>query len=185
MLHLPDERGNVGTDFDEAMSAVEAATHESAANMQLLKDAALEAGARTVYSATEAAAAIEELAKAGMSTEDIINGGLNGALDLAASDGIAVADAAATAAAAMTQFGLSGQDAAHIADLLAAGAGKALGSVGDLSQALNQSGLVAAQMGLSLDDTVGALSALAEAGLIGSDAGTSFRQMLLRLANPT
>src|SRR5699024_5537305 len=55
-------------DFDEAMSSVQASTMESADNMALLREAALEAGARTVYSATEAAGAIEELAKAGIST---------------------------------------------------------------------------------------------------------------------
>jgi TP901 family phage tail tape measure protein len=171
--------------FDSAMDGVQAATHESASSMELLSDAALDAGQRTVYSATEAAAAIENLSRAGVSTADILNGALDGALDLAASDGLAVADAAELAASAMTQFGLAGEDVSHVADLLAAGAGKAQGGVADLGAALNQSGLVAAQMGLSIDDTVGSLTAFASAGLIGSDAGTSFRSMLLRLGNPT
>lgn len=171
--------------FDEAMSSVQASTLESAENMELLREAALEAGARTAYSATEAAAGIEELAKAGVSTTDILNGGLDGALDLAAAGGIGVAEAAETAASAMTQFGLSGEEVTHIADLLAAGAGKAQGGVSDLGQALNQSGLVASQMGLDIEETVGSLTAFASAGLVGSDAGTSFRSMLLRLANPT
>ena len=69
-------------DFDQAMSAVQAATMESEENMQRLSDAALEAGARTVFSAEESANAIEELAKAGVSTADIPNGALDGALDL-------------------------------------------------------------------------------------------------------
>lgn len=172
-------------DFDAAMSSVQAATHESAENMDALREAALKAGSSTVFTATEAAAAVEELAKAGISTADILGGALDGALDLAAAGNIEVADAAEIAASAMTQFGLEGRDVAHIADLLAAGAGKAQGGVSEMSQALNQSGLVAAQMGLSLDDTVGTLTQFASAGLLGSDAGTSFRNMLLRLANPT
>ncbi|MGC5078456.1 phage tail tape measure protein [Agrococcus sp. DT81.2] len=171
--------------FDAAMSGVQAATHESAENMQLLSDAALEAGQRTVFSATESAAAIENLARAGISTADVLGGALDGALDLAAAGEIEVADAAEIAASAMTQFGKSGSDVTHIADLLAAGAGKAQGGVADLAAGLNQSGLVAAQMGLSIEETVGSLTAFASAGLIGSDAGTSFRSMLLRLANPT
>lgn len=172
-------------EFDAQMSSVQAATHETAANMELLREAAIDAGARTVYSATEAAQAIEELSKAGISTADILGGALDGSLDLAAAGNIAVADAAEIAASAMTQFGLKGQDVTHVADLLAAGAGKAQGGVAEMSQALNQSGLVAAQMGLSLDETVGTLTQFASAGLLGSDAGTSFRNMLLRLANPT
>lgn len=172
-------------DFDQAMSNVQAATHASADDMDLLAAAALEAGARTVYSATESANAIEELAKAGLSTADIMGGALNGALDLAAAGGLGVAQAAGIAATTLKQFQLSGSDASHVADLLAAGAGKAMGDVTDLSQALNQSGLVANQFGLSVEETVGTLSAFASAGLLGSDAGTSFRTMLLRLANPT
>lgn len=172
-------------DFDAAMSSVQAATHESAGNMSLLRDAALEAGESTVFTATEAAGAIENLAKAGVSTADIMGGGLAGALDLAAAGELAVGDAAEIAATAMTQFNLEGTQVPHIADLLAAAAGKAQGSVTDMAAALNQSGLVASQMGLSLEETTGSLAAFASAGLIGSDAGTSFRQMLLRLANPT
>lgn len=172
-------------DFDQAMSYVQAATHETAGNMNLLRDAALDAGARTVFSATEAANAIEELSKAGVSTADILSGGLDAALDLAAAGGMGVADAAAVAATTLKQFQLQGKDASHIADLLAAGAGKAQGDVSDMSQALKQGGLVANQFGLSVDETVGTLSAFASAGMLGSDAGTSFRTMLLRLANPT
>lgn len=168
-------------EFDQQMSYVQAATHETAANMGLLKDAAIDAGARTVFSATEAAAAIEELAKAGVSTADILSGGLDSALDLAAAGGLGVADAAGIASVALKTFGLSGKDMGHVADLLAAGAGKAMGSVGDLSAALAQGGQVAKNTGLSIDETTAGLAAFASQGLIGSDAGTSFKSMLQRL----
>lgn len=167
--------------FDKAMSAVQAATHETAANMDELRAAAIKAGADTVYSASEAAGAIEELAKAGVSTKDILAGGLSGSLNLAAAGAIDVADAAELAATAMTQFKLGGDQVNHVADLLAAGAGKAQGSVDDLGMALKQSGLVAAQTGLSIEETTGTLAAFASAGLIGSDAGTSFKTMLQSL----
>ena len=172
-------------EFDQSMSRVQAATRESSENMGLLRQAALDAGSSTVFSATEAAAAIEELGKAGLSTQDILGGGLAGALDLAAAGGLAVADAAETMATTLSQFSLEGEDAVLVADLLAAGAGKAQGGVEDLGAALNQSGLVASQMGLSVEETTGALTAFASAGLLGSDAGTSFRSMLMRLSNPT
>ena len=172
-------------EFDKAMSEVNAVTQTTAENQAKLRQAALDAGAATVYSATEAAQAEVSLAKAGVQTADIIGGGLTGALSLAAAGQVDVADAADTAATAMTQFGLSGSKIPHVADLLAAGAGKAQGGVDDLSLALKQSGLVASQFGLSVDDTVGALAAFASAGLIGSDAGTSFKQALLSLANPS
>lgn len=172
-------------DFDSAMSSVAAATMTTGAELDSLRQAAIEAGAATSFSATEAAGAIENLAKAGVSTADILNGGLKGALDLAAAGEMGVAEAAEIAATAMTQFNLSGDDMSHIADLLAAGAGKAQGDVTDLAAALKQSGLVASQFGLSIEETTGTLAAFASAGLLGSDAGTSFKTMLLALANPS
>lgn len=170
-------------DFDQAMSNVQAATHESAAAMGDLREAALDAGAKTAFSATEAAGAIEELAKAGVSTQDILGGGLAGALDLAAAGSLEVGEAAEIAATALVQFGLDGARVPHVADLLAAAAGKAQGSVGDMGAALKQVGLIANSTGLTVEETTAGLAAFASAGLIGSDAGTSFKSMLQRL-NP-
>ncbi len=164
--------------FDKAMSSVAAATHESTGNMELLREAAIKAGADTQFSATEAASAIEALAKAGVSTKDILGGGLTGALNLAAAGSLDVGQAAEIAATALTQFNLAGSDVGHVADLLAAAAGKAQGEVSDFGAALQQSGLVASQVGVSIEETTGALAAFASAGLIGSDAGTSFKTML-------
>lgn len=169
------------SEFDSAMSAVAAATGSTGAELDALRNTAIEAGKSTKYSASDAAQGITELAKAGVSASDIINGGLVGALNLAAAGNLEVGDAAETAATAMTQFKLSGKDVAHIADLLAAGANKAQGGVGDLGMALKQSGLVASQVGLTIEETTAGLTAFAAAGLIGSDAGTSFKTMLQRM----
>jgi hypothetical protein len=89
-------------EFDSAMAEVQASTHESAGNMDLLREAAVNAGADTAFSAKEAAGAIDELAKAGVSTKDILNGGLNGALSLAAAGSLDVAEAAEISASALT-----------------------------------------------------------------------------------
>ncbi|WP_336707563.1 phage tail tape measure protein [Oerskovia sp. USHLN155] len=172
-------------DFDAAMSNVAATGDDARGSIQQLREAAIQAGADTSFSATEAAGAIEELAKAGLSAADILGGGLDGALDLAAAGGLSVADAAQYASTAMAQFGLSGRDVTHIADLLAAGAGKANGEVSDMGAALNQAGLVASQTGLSIEETTGSLAAFAQAGLLGSDAGTSLKTMLQRLSAPS
>ena len=171
-------------EFDKSMSSVDAATHETAGNMELLREKAIQVGADTAFSAVEAAQGIEELAKAGVSTAEILGGGLDGAMALAAAGALGVGEAAEISATAMVQFGLAGSEIPHVADLLAAGAGKAQGSVQDIGMALKQSGLVASQFGLSIDDTVGSLAAFASAGLVGSDAGTSFKSMLLKLAAP-
>lgn len=155
------------------------------AQMQLAAQAALTYGTAYGDSATQVQDAEIELTKAGVGVTAQLNGALKGALVLAAAGQEDVADATSTAVTAMTQFNLTAADVPHVADDLAAGADKALGSVSDLSMALKQGGLVASQMGLSIDDTVGTLSAFANAGLIGSDAGTSFKTMLLALQSPS
>lgn len=172
-------------EFDAQMSNVNAVMHETSENMNRLREAALQAGKDTSYSAVEAGQAIEELGKAGITTDDILSGGLDGALSLAAAGAMSVADASEIAALAMQQFGLSGSEIPHVADLLAAAAGKSLGSVDDLGMALQQSGLVLNQFGISIEDGTAALAAFASAGLIGSDAGTSLKTMLMMLANPS
>lgn len=170
-------------DFDAQMSKVGAAADASASDMDKLRTAALQAGKDTKFSATQAAEAEESLVKAGVSVIDVVQGGLKGAMDLAAAGNLELADAADIAANAMNTFNLQGKDVPRIADALAAGAGKAVGDVSDLGLALKQAGLVASQVGLSMEDTVGTLSAFADNALLGSDAGTSFKTMLQRL-NP-
>lgn len=171
-------------EFDSAMSAVQANSGATGAELDSLRQIALDLGADTQFSATEAADGINELAKAGVSTADILGGGLKGSLDLAAAGQIGVGEAAETAATAMTQFGLEGSEIPHVADLMTNAANKAQGGVGDLAQALKQGGLVAASTGLTIDETTASLAAFASAGLIGSDAGTSLKTMLQRLSAP-
>jgi len=171
--------------FEQQMSKVAAVADTTAENMLKLRDAALAAGRSSNYTATQAAEAEEELAKAGISVADILGGGLKGALSLAAAGDLDLAESATIAARAMNQFGLHGGDVSHIADLLAASANKSASDVHGLGMSLRMSGLAAAAAGMSLEETVGTLSAFADRGLIASDAGTSLKQMLLQLQAPS
>lgn len=171
--------------FDAAMSRAQAGTQATAGQMAQLRDAAVRAGADTQYSATEAAGAITEMGKAGVGVSDILGGGLKGALDLAAAGELDVAQAGEIAATAMIQFGLSGKDLPHVADLLAAGAGKAQGSVSDMALAMKYVGPVAHGMGVSIEETTGVIAELASQGIIGEQAGTSLRGMLSSLTSPS
>lgn len=175
---------HASTQFNAAISTVGATASATAVEMDLLRDAALEAGEATVFSATEAATAQAELARAGVSVSDILGGALRGSLDLAAAGQLDLASAAGIAAQAMNIFGLSGSDVGHVADVLAAGANTSATTVSQLGIAMRQAGIMAGQTGLTLEDTVGALALFADNALVGSDAGTSLRTMLQRL-NPT
>ena len=171
--------------YDKALSGYRAVSGATKTELSALGKQAMDLGEQFGYASVDVVDAATALNKAGVGTADVLGGALQGALNLAATDTIEVAEAAEVAAIAMTQFKLHGKDVPHIADLLAAGAANAVGDVKDLAWGLRQSGLVASQFGLSIEDTVGTLAAFASAGLIGSDAGTSFKQMLLSLASPS
>lgn len=171
--------------FDKAMSEVGAVAGATADEMERLRQAAIDAGRETAFSASEAAKAEAELAKAGIATSDILSGALAGSLSLASAGQIDLAQSAEIAAAAMNTFGLKGSDVEHVADVLAAAANKSAAGVEDLGMGLQQVGLVAAQVGLTFEETVALLAAMADRGLKGSDAATSLKTALMRLAAPT
>ena len=175
----------MAADFDQQMSTVQANTGATSAQMDQLRAAAIEAGASTVYSASDSADAINDLGKAGMSVTDILNGGLTGALNLAASDGMAVGDAAEYMANALSMFHLKGSQASQVADTLAAGAGKAVGNVSDFGEALNNCGAQANSFGMNIQETTGVLALFAQNGTIGAEAGTQLNSMLMKLAAPS
>jgi len=131
-------------------------------------------------SALDAASAMTELAKGGLSLRDSMRAA-RGTLQLAAAAQTDEATAAALTARTLTAFNLAGDKAGDIADNLANAANAATGEISDMALGLQQSAQVANQFGLSAADTVTALTELAKAGLIGSDAGTSLRVMLTRL----
>lgn len=175
----------MAADFDQQMSTVQANTGATGAQLDQLRAAAIEAGASTVYSASDSADAINDLGKAGMSVTDILTGGLSGALNLAASDGMAVGDAAEYMANALSMFHLKGSQASQVADTLAAGAGKAVGNVSDFGEALNNCGAQANSFGMNIQETTGVLALFAQNGTIGAEAGTQLNSMLMKLAAPS
>lgn len=175
----------MAADFDQQMSTVQANTGATSAQMDQLRAAAIEAGASTVYSASDSADAINDLGKAGMSVTDILTGGLSGALNLAASDGMAVGDAAEYMANALSMFHLKGSQASQVADTLAAGAGKAVGNVSDFGEALNNCGAQANSFGMNIQETTGVLALFAQNGTIGAEAGTQLNSMLMKLSAPS
>lgn len=171
--------------FDDAMAQVSGALGDPSADMESLRKLALQLGADTVFSATEAGNAMVELAKGGMTEADIKGGALAASMDLAAAGQLNLADAAATTVQMMGSFGLGAGDAARIADALAGAANASSADVSDLTQAMSQCSAQASLAGWSLEETAAALALFADNGIKGSDAGTSLKTMLQRLAAPT
>ncbi|WFR66641.1 phage tail tape measure protein [Curtobacterium flaccumfaciens] len=172
-------------DFDEKMSSVKSLSHATAGEMTQLKEAALTSGTAIGYSATQAAEAEIEARQSWCLRCGHLRWRPSGSLKLAAAGQIDVADATSIAASTLTQFGLQGKDVTHVADLLSAGADKALGGVSELGEGLKYIGPVAASAHVGLEQTVGSLALLAQNGILGEQAGTSLRGMLLSLTAPS
>ena len=176
---------SVAASFDDAMSQVQGALGGASADMDGLRNLALQLGADTVFSATESAQAMVELAKGGLTEAQIKGGALAASMDLAAAGQLNLADAAATTVQMMGSFGLGAGDATRIANALAGAANASSADVSDLTQAMSQCSTQASLAGWSLEDTAAALALFADHGVKGSDAGTSLKTMLQRLAAPT
>jgi TP901 family phage tail tape measure protein len=175
------------TDLQTNLNVFAATAGATAEQMRQVSEAAQELGADVslpAVSAGDAAEAMTELAKAGLSVQDSI-AGARGVLQLATAAQISNADAVQISASALNAFGLAGNQAVHVADLLANAANQSQGSISDMGLSLQQAAAVSRQVGVSLDDTVALLTLLARNGLRGSDAGTALRTSFIRLINPT
>ena len=172
-------------EFEAKMSNIKAVTGASAETMAQFDKAATKAGADTAFSASEAADAIGELAKAGVSTEDILNGGLTASLNLATAGELDLKEAAEITSTALNAFRRDGMTATQAANQLAGAANASATDVHELKYGLSMVAPVASGLGLSFRDTTNALAVFAQNGLKGSDAGTSLKTMLMNLQPQT
>lgn len=171
--------------FEKTMSGVKAVSGATADEMKGLSALALQLGKDTSFSASEAAAGIEELVKGGLSVPDIMSGAAKATLNLAAAGGVSLPDAATIAANALAQFNLKGEDMAHVADLIAGAANASALDVQQFKFSLQAAGAVAATVGFSFDDLAQGIAVMGKAGITGSDAGTSLKTMMLNLQPST
>lgn len=174
----------VGSDFESQMSRVKAISGATGEEFEQLKEQAMQLGADTSFSASQAAEGMENLAAAGFTTSEIMNA-MPGLLNLAAASGEDLASSSDIAASTLRGFGLAASDAAHVADVLAANANRTNSSVADTGEAMKYIAPLARAAGLSLEETAAAIGIMANAGIQGSQAGTSLRGALSRLSKPT
>lgn len=175
---------NTANDFEDAMSQAAGALDMPMEQMGELRDLAIQTGKETIFSAKEAGQAITELAKGGLTEADIQAGALKSTMDLAASSGMELGNAANVVVQAMGAFGLTANDSAQAANALAGAAAASSTDVEPLTQGLAQASAQAKNAGWSIQETTAVLGKFADAGIVGSDAGTSLKTMLQRLAAP-
>lgn len=172
------------TDFERTMSGVKAVSGATAEEMAALQQTALDLGAKTAFSASEAGKGIEELVKGGLTVQEAMTAA-EATLNLAAAGGISVADSATIAANALAQFNLPAEKMAHVSDLIAGAANASALDVGQFKYSLQAAGAVASTVGFNFDDLSQAIAVMGKAGITGSDAGTSLKTMMLNLQPST
>lgn len=171
-------------DFESQLSDLKAVSGATGDQMDLVSKKALQLGKDTKFSAGDAALAMTELVKAGISVPDVLNGAADAAVNLAAAGGVDLPQAAELAANAMNQFSLTAQELPRVADLIAGAANASAIDVHDFGESLKQVGAAAHLAGIGFNDTAVAIALMGKAGIKGSDAGTSLKTFLLNL-NPT
>lgn len=173
------------SDYGSAMTQVQAASGASGKQMDLLKRQAMGMAEGFGVSATDAAMAIEDLVKAGLTPAQVAAGGLEQAMTLAATGELAAGDASTILANSLAAYHIKATDAVTITDSLVAAANATTASVSSLAQGLGNVGPVAASAGMSIADTAAALGALDQQGIKAAEGGTALKTFLLRLVPQT
>lgn len=171
-------------DFDSEMSKVSAISGATGTDLDKLRGKAREMGAKTKFSASEAAQGMQYMAMAGWKTQDMMDG-LEGIMNLAAASGEDLASTSDIVTDALTAFGLSAKDSSHFSDILAAASSNANTNVSMMGETFKYAAPVLGSLGYTAEDAALAIGLMANAGIKSSQAGTSLRGAITNLAKPT
>ena len=168
-------------DFDSAMSQVAAVSGATGSDLDALRDKAREMGAKTKFSASEAAEAMNYMAMAGWKTSDMLSG-IEGIMNLAAASGEDLASTSDIVTDALTAFGLTAADSGHFADILAAASSNANTNVSMMGETFKYCAPIAGALGFSAEDTAEAIGLMGNAGIKSTQAGTALRTIMSNLS---
>lgn len=157
---------------------------QSVNTMDALSNLAKEMGASTAFSATECAEALNYLALAGYSTQEMADT-LPTVLNLAAAGGIDLASASDMVTDAMSALGMETSEADTMVDQMAKTASTTNTSVAQLGEGILTIGATAKSVKGGTAELNTALGILANNGIKGAEGGTHLRNIILSLQNPT
>lgn len=186
---------NTGMEFDGSMSQVAAtmgysveelntAGSEANETYNELRNFAMEMGASTAFSATQAADALNYMALAGYDAETSMTM-LPNVLNLAAAGGMELATASDMVTDAQSALGLTLDETADMVDKMAKASSKSNTSVAQLGDAILTVGGTAKNLAGGTTELSTALGILADNGVKGAEGGTALRNIILSLSAPT
>ena len=178
--------GRTVHDFEASMNLL-SATYLDATEDQLaaLRAQALELGATTQRSASEAAMAQVEFARSGKTVEetqaavaDVLKLSIAGMLDMG--------EATQIVSASLSGWQLEASEAGRVTDVLAATASKSMTTVKQMGRSFRQVAPLAGAAGISIEKTAAAIGVLRNQGLLPEQAGTGLRNvMAIMVETPT
>ncbi|NCC35708.1 MAG: phage tail tape measure protein, partial [Chloroflexia bacterium] len=175
---------STAADFQTAITRVGAVSGASAHELDTLATVARDLGAKTSFSASQAAEGMQYLAMAGFSVNEV-TAAMPGLLAAAAASQMDLGRTADIVSNVMTGFGLKAEEAGRVADVLVYTSNKANTNVEQLGHAMKYAAPVAAGLGISIEDTAAAIGRMSDAGIQGEMAGTALRGALIRLSAPS
>ena len=170
----------VAASFEQAMARVKAVAGASEEMFERLSSKAKQLGRDTQFTSMDAASALETIIRAGQRPEQALKS-VDAVLQLAAADGLTLAESANIISESMNMFGKKAEEATDIANLFAQASRKTSLDSRSLAQAMRYAGTTAKSMDMSMEETVTWIAALSNAGLKYTKGGTQFSGVLDRL----
>lgn len=175
---------NAGMEFEAAMSTVEAISGANSEQMDELTEKARELGRNSIYSASEVADAMQYMGMAGWKTEQIL-AGIDPVLNLATASGEDFAMVSDIVTDNLTAFNMTAEEAARMADVMAAAAMNSNTNVAKMGETFKYAGSVAGALDFTIEDVAIATGLMASSGVKANMAGTALRNIFTRMVKPT
>lgn len=171
-------------EFEGTITKAGVAADATEKDIARLESKARELGATSRYSATDVATAMDELATAGWSTQEILDG-IQGVVNLSEGSFIDLGDAAEFVANGLTSLGMNAGQASDFVDIVSQSAVKTSTDVNQMQRAFTNAASVAGTLGISATDLGTALGLMADQGVKGAKAGTALKNLMANMAAPT
>jgi TP901 family phage tail tape measure protein len=172
---------DVGGSFESAAAQIRGLLSEGA---DVAIEKAKELGATTMYTATQAASGLIELARAGFTGKEAAEA-LAPVLAAAQANAISLGAASRIGAVGMNQFRASGEGVKDILEILTAAAKESPTTILALGSAMKNAAPMASLLGMNATKTAAMLAMMAKSGLTAGRSGTMLRTSLERLAKTT
>ncbi len=174
-----------GIEFDESMSKVQSLTRldKNSKEMEKLRDQAKDLGAKTMFSATEAAQGQAFLGMAGFKPQDILDA-MPGLLDMAKAGGNELSEAADIASNILTGFNLQATEMERVGDVLVGAFTRSNTDLAMLGETMKYAAPIASSLGQDIETVAAMAGKLGDAGIQGGMAGTALRSIMNRMSAP-